>query len=135
MSFADDVDAFIRSWECPPHDVRERMLGPFHPDFVKNNRKLLDDLCRTMSPYVCRKCGLPFSKKNQVPEWLAERIRFGHGEWCHAGGWLNWNAIGTITDPHPNYGYPHVLGTVYWDDGTISVAERCIFCGHQPQRA
>lgn len=30
---------------------------------------------------------------------------------------------------HHNYDKPHVTGAVYWEDGGVTIAYNCIFCG------
>lgn len=53
------------------------------------------------------------------------------GDWCHAGGVGNWEAIGHITT-HPNYGWPHVIGCMYFHEEGIEVMTlNCIYCGRE----
>jgi hypothetical protein len=41
------------------------------------------------------------------------------GDWCHAGGIINWSNIGIVSE-HQNYGYYHII---YPD------TNNCAMCG------
>lgn len=55
---------------------------------------------------------------------LAQRSIYRSGEeFCRAGGYHPGYPL------HPNYGLPCVTGAIYWEDGEVTLATNCVFCG------
>jgi hypothetical protein len=53
--------------------------------------------------------------------------RFQGTDWCRAEA-INQN---NTKDIGANYGLPCVTGALYWEDGSITIATNCLFCGKE----